>query len=229
MIQKSLCTLLALIATSALGFGQTTYTWTGAVDDEWTEAGNWDVNGFPSSLSAANTGDDPDTVIFSGSNMPSSHASFGGSYNNDSATMIFNSGGEFTLDVSTSYASSFVSEVARTLLTVGDGVGDAETDTGADVTVNNVTHLLRHGSVDLDITVHSDGKLTINNNINGFSNVRTSSFTLEGGAVTIGGVVDTSYGNPSNSGIYFNQLGSSFTASYGGQYPDHASADIGWW
>ncbi len=93
---------------------QTTYTWNGGVDTSWTTAGNWTGGVVPASLQSANTSDQ---IVFSGSTMPSSNIPAFLGYLNDPSRnqipLVFNSGGTFSLDMSSAPLGSFLTWVDK--------------------------------------------------------------------------------------------------------------------
>ncbi|WP_372796048.1 beta strand repeat-containing protein [Pontiella sp.] len=221
----------------------TTYTWTGSVDGNWSNAANWDANGIP-------VDDTPDTetnyfgitmpykdsIVFDGSIMPTSNVPLIGNWydassvQGDTPTMVFNSGGEITLDVTSGQFAAFLTNPAndtRSVLTVGDGVGGGTEDVIVNVLVGaegkNNGSFNRHNNGTHDYLVKSDGTLIIENpstNVVDLSYNTTSrivTFTIEGGAVVINDAVNDLSGN---CNVAFTTAGGTFTAQYGGQFAD---------
>ncbi|MGJ8650889.1 MAG: beta strand repeat-containing protein [Opitutaceae bacterium] len=236
--------LLALVATSTLGFGQTTYTWTGAVDGEWTTAGNWDANGIPED----NYPDvaDPDSlgltmpvgskIVFNAATVPTSG--------------IPKLGGDLTLSRDTPRiellqggAIDFVEYAGRdgsiwinpdsadpTMLLVGDGVGGAgEVELSIGSKVANL-QLARHNNNIFSFVVNSDGILNFTSaSVDyGANAARAAKVTIAGGEVNFSGVIQDMTGN-SSAVVDFTAIGGELTASFGGNFANIAAvqASIG--
>ncbi|MDF7808990.1 Ig-like domain-containing protein [Pontiellaceae bacterium B12219] len=198
------------------------YTWNGnAGDGDWMNAANWDGGSFPANLSSATAAED--MIVFDGDNMPTSNvAAFLPGYSQDAAAMLFNRGGTFSLDLSSSADGGPVASESRTFLTVGDGIGGGIGQVA--VEVNNMATLLRHTSAALDYRVNSDGILRFNGNLMLYAdNHKHATLTLDGGTVSVAGYLDSRFGNQPESGIQFLSEGSSFSAAYGGAFEDAAA------
>lgn len=200
-----------------------TYTWNGSEDADWTNLNNWNDGLAPTSLTAENY--TPDTIIFDGAIAPTmNNATFSSAkgWNADTSTLVFNSGGTFNLDFSTSQASAPISNSGdRTLLTVGDGVGAV-----GDVTVNisGMALLTRHASATLDYTVNSDGILNFDGNLQTYQQAnKMATFTINGGEVNVTGFVNT--GVSGLESITFTEDAGSFTAAYGGEFTSFAAVE----
>lgn len=221
---------LVAIAMSGISYGEL-YTWNGSVDADWANAGNWDGALVSTSLATAGTtwnANELDTITFNGSIMPSSNIpTFAGWEGCDN--MIFNDGGTFTVDLSTTGDAGVVGK-PRTFLTVGDGVGSA-----ASVTVNVTGGILnRHtnGASPLDpvnYLVNSDGVLNIGSLALYGDMGKNVTFEMNGGSLVADDVVALNWnldhadnGNSYKTTSYFsfNAEGSSFTADFGGIYTD---------
>jgi hypothetical protein len=48
--------ILAAMMLTLTSIHAATYTWTGAVSDDWTNSGNWDVNGVPVDYTGGTSG-----------------------------------------------------------------------------------------------------------------------------------------------------------------------------
>lgn len=211
-MKKSILLLTAAATLTLAQFSNAaTYTWNGSANDgDWANTTNWDGPSAPASLSGFNT------INFSGVNMPTTNlVNYDGSPV-DGATMVFNSGGAFALDMSTSFQQGFVSYSSRTIFTVGDNVGGA-----ADVTLNisGGVDLLRHNSAPTDVVnylVNSDGVLNFDGGLNLYGDTnKNATITISGGAVSAAGLLDTQFNTQAGSYIDFTAVGSSFTAAYG--------------
>ncbi|MDF7823574.1 PKD domain-containing protein [Pontiellaceae bacterium B12227] len=218
-MKAKIVSAIAVLAITMMSHGAT-YTWNGsAADGDWTNASNWDTNGIPASLTATST--DEDTIIFDGANMPTANlATFTDlNWGYDSATLIFNSGGTFELDMSTSRNAAPIMSENRTFLTVGDGTGPTN-----DVIVNisNMAMLSRHSNVTADYTVNSDGVLNFDGNLETYQqDTKKASFTIHGGTVSAAGYVGT--GTMALESIEFAALDAAFTAEIGGEFSDFAA------
>lgn len=224
MIKKN-TSLLALTATFTLvSFSSAaTYTWNGSASDgDWTNTANWDGGKAPASLSSTST--TADTIIFDATNMPTTNVvTYASGTGQNSALMVFNSGGVFDLDLSTSLNGGFVSQLANnTFLTVGDGVSGGTED----VTVNvaDMSSLLRHITGTANFLVCSDGVLNFNSNLELYNDKqKNATFTVAGGSINAVGYLDFQFNDQAGSYIEFTTIGGSFTAAYGGAYTDFSA------
>lgn len=238
---------LELLSSNDVANLYTTYTWTGAVDGNWSNAANWDANGIPvddtpdttNSIYSGLTMPYKDSIVFDGTMMPTSNIPLVGNWydptavQGDSPTMVFNSGGEIDLDVTKGQFSAFLTNPAndtRSILTVGDGIGGGTDDVIVNVTVGETNalngSLNRHNNGTHDYTVKSDGTLNIENAVTNFvdlsynTGLRIVTFTIDGGAVVINDAVNDLSGNCK---VSFTSGGGTFTAQYGQDFPDIAS------
>ncbi len=220
----------------------TTYTWTGAAgDQDWNNAANWDANGIPVDDSADTTNKYAgltmpykDSIVFAGSAMPTSNVpEIGGWYDSssvqgDSPTMVFNSGGEVSFDVTGEFFAFLTNPAndTRSVLTVGDGIGGGTDDVIVNVSVGETNalngSLNRHNNGTHDYLVKSDGTLVIENAVTNYVDLsyntdsRIVTFTIEGGDVVINDAVQDLSGN---CYVSFTTAGGTFTAKYGSQFP----------
>ncbi|MDF7823644.1 hypothetical protein P4B35_06425 [Pontiellaceae bacterium B12227] len=234
---------LELLSSNEVANLYTTYTWTGAVDGDWNNAANWDANGIPvdDTPDTTNSFDNgltvhyKDSIVFDGTMLPTSNIpEIGGWYDStaaqgDSPTMVFNSGGEIDLDVTSGQFAAFITNPQndeRSVLTVGDGVGGTD-DVTVNLTVANTNNyfssLNRHGNGTHYFQVKADGTLNIENAVTNIvdlsynANSRPVVFLIDGGAVVINDAVRDLNGTTK---VSFLSAGSSFTAKYGGQFPE---------
>ncbi|MDF7806326.1 hypothetical protein P4E94_02680 [Pontiellaceae bacterium B12219] len=223
--------IISMFAMSLLAAGAAqaaVYTWNGSADDgDWTNTANWDGELVPVSLSSTNA--DEDTIIFNGANMPELNlATFTSGYSADSASMIFNSGGAFALDFSTSQNAAPIMSESRTLLTVGDGVGGGTEDVV--VNISNMLDLLRHTGSTATYLVNSDGTLNFAGNIGLYNdNNKNGVLQLNGGSIVATGNLDARFNDMAGSYVEFLSEGGSLTVAYGGSYTDFSAvqADAG--
>jgi hypothetical protein len=172
---------------------------------------------FAASLTAAGSAED--TIIFDGANMPTLNvATYATGFGNDSATMIFNSGGAFNLDMSPlPNGGMIMNGESRTILTVGDGTGGGTDDVV--VNVSGLGSLLRHSSVTADYLVHSDGVLNFSGNLQLYAdNNKHATLSLNGGSIVATGNLDVDFGTQADSYVEFLAGGGSLTAAYGGAF-----------
>ena len=181
------------------------FTWNGsALDGDWNNPDNWENGEIPVD-DLAGGGANPEglsmstdnSVIFAGPNMPTINVpGYGGDFannspegNESSPTMVFNSGGSISFDV-TGRDDSFWTNLApydRTLLTVGDGISGAGED--VEVTFNGLTRSLnRHNDGNLSFVINEDGILNINGEIQqwGDNDRRFGFLNIDGGTVNLG-------------------------------------------
>ncbi|MDF7823575.1 PEP-CTERM sorting domain-containing protein [Pontiellaceae bacterium B12227] len=212
--------IICVVLLSASVAQAAVYTWNGSANDgDWTTPANWDGGLVPASLTAADASED--TIIFSGANMPTLNvATFAAAgYGADTATMIFNSGGTFALDFSTSQNAAPIMSESRTLLTVGDGVGGGTEDVV--VYISGMLDLLRHTSSTATYLVKSDGTLNFAGDIGLYNdNNKDGVLQLDGGAIVATGTIDARFNNIAESYVEFLSEGGAITAAYGGAYAD---------
>jgi hypothetical protein len=223
-----------------------TYTWTGAVDGNWSNAANWDANGIPVDDTADTeakyvglTLPSTYSIVLDGSTMPTSNVpEIGNWYDNsypyagNSPMMVFNSGGEFNLDGTKGEFGAFLTNPnndARTILTVGDGIGGGADDVTVNVLLGGGSDglqwrgvLNRHNNGSHNYLVKSDGTLNLECTTTNFLSAsyspttRPVTFTIEGGTVVINDAVRDLTGT---CYVSFSAPGGTFTAKYGEQFP----------
>ena len=241
----ALIPLFALLAMSLLtskSLGQTIYTWTGATSGDWTDATNWDTNGVPvdnNTGTGANNGltfpSNGSMIVFNGGTNPlptSNIPDLGGNVApRDTPSIVINQGGtiEFNLggregDVWSNAAGT------RNILTVGDGIGAAGevTVTLSSSDPDSAPILARHNDNTLNnFQVNADGVLNFSSETIDFgwmAGNRHGKITIDGGQVNLRGVVDdlTTF---TQRVIEFTAVGGSFTAQFGGDFPDIAAVN----
>jgi hypothetical protein len=141
--------------------------------------------------------------------------------------MTFNSGGTFTLDMSSSFGVGWVGFVAQTAFTVGDGVGAAGS---VELDIINATYVVRSATTGVaqNFLVNSDGTLNINTLQPYPDYNKPFTFTLNGGSLVSAGIVSTRWNdsgaldkqNLLGTYVQFDAIGSSFTFAKGGIYAD---------
>ena len=229
----------AALALASTGFA-TVYTWTGAVDGVWTNAGNWDANGVPAD-SVGGTGNNAgislasgDSIVFDvapgGAATPlptSAIPDLGGSTApHDTPTIVINQGGAISLKLGGREGDVW-SNVSgtRNVLTVGDGTGAAgEVEVSLSSIVSNPA-LARHtSSTTNNFQVNADGILNFTSATLdfGYDSSRHGKITINGGEVNLSGVASdlTTY---AARVIDFTATGGTFTADFGGDFSDIAA------
>ena len=235
---RRLFSLLALLTFGGLtssSLSQTIYTWTGATSGDWSDASNWDTNGVPVDNNAGTGNDagltfptDGSMIVFDGGTNPlptSNIPDLGGNVNpRDTPAIVINQGGtiEFNLggregDVWSNAAGT------RNILTVGDGMGAAGEVTVTLSSNDAAPILARHTDNTLNnFQVNADGVLNFSSETIDFgwmAGNRHGKLTIDGGQVNLRGVVDdlTTF---TQRVIEFTAVGGSFTAQFGGDFPD---------
>ncbi|MGE9270309.1 MAG: hypothetical protein ACQKBU_05845, partial [Verrucomicrobiales bacterium] len=237
-MKNKLLSLAVLTAATSFASGQTTYTWTGtAADGDWTNPANWDVNGVPVDDVPDTGGNtdglslpDEDQIIFSGTSMPTVNLpTYGGVYDgganagaNSSPALVLNSGGDLSF-THVGHDDSFWTnrnqpDVARRVLTIGDGIGGGTED--VTLTLSGTLRMNRHGNGQHEFLVNSDGTLIMNSNLNrwGHAASRPAFVQIDGGTVIFND--DIPDVNFNNGAVEFLSTGGTFTANYGGKFPD---------
>ncbi len=121
-----LAMLLTFIVMTGVSYG-TIHTWTGAVDTDWNNAGNWDTNGIPVDFNTTSPGldfgDEKDKIVFNAANLPTLNLpGLGSSLGANTPGIELTSGGtlELTGDLVGS-AGGISSEASRTVFSIGGG------------------------------------------------------------------------------------------------------------
>lgn len=208
------------------------YTWTGAVDNDWTNAANWDANGVPVdtdiTTSALDQQTQNDNIIISGSVAPSVNIpqfaggnAFDRSKENTPEIQLL--GGTMTVSAGTWNNQGQVHNGSWSS-SVGDG------DSGNGLAVLNYSIIQGAGSgLNRDDnslmawTVNADGTLNIDYTAGStlrfaYSSTRTIGFNLPGGTVNIADALDLD----GHAGNFFDltAAGASVTANFGGDFAD---------
>ncbi len=222
LVASWIAVLLAVVWGAPGAQAQTTYTWTGDVDGDWTNTANWDANGVPVDVNPGRTGlsfqTSADRIVIDATNFsPTTNVP---QLNPD------NSRGEVTATVDVingsvvfSLNSSLTGQNiidAHTFTTIGDG--DASTGL-ASLRYTNPGTFRRHDNFTMAVTVKSDGSLIFGGNTTvSFDGNKRLHVTLAGGSTTFNGTVrplrnSTAAGN---SWFDFTAEGATFTATFGG-------------
>ena len=218
------------------------YRWTGtAGDGDWSNTVNWVDGAVP--VDTADGGGDQSgltlffgTVVeFDGPNLPTVNVPGVGGFHDsagnkgwDTPSMEFNSGGTMDLAVIGREGDIWTNpnNMPRTVFTVGDGVHGANENVTLNLTMTD--DLMRHYNGHHNYLVNSDGTFNITAGVelrfsyNG-SAVRTSSFTIDGGAVVVNDPVR--YLTNAVNYVEFTAEYGTFTAQYGGDFPDIATVE----
>ena len=212
------------------------YRWTGATwDQDWSNAVNW-VGGSVPVDSRLGTGDLEglnvpyyNVIGLGGNNLPTNAPGLGGddALNADTPSMVFVSGG--TIDLALAGKGSDIwtsaSGTTRAVFTVGDGIGGGAEDVVLNLTMAD--NLKRGGSGHHNFIVRSDGTLNIMPDAAlefGYNDLRTSSFTISGGRVVVNQSI-TGLSDYSGCFVEFTSRDGTFTAQYGGNFPDFAAVE----
>ncbi|MFC7337865.1 beta strand repeat-containing protein [Haloferula chungangensis] len=237
---------IAVSACAPLALG-TDYTWTGAAGDgDWNNELNWEdivandgvpvddataaETGFPSGLSMPAG----DRIIFSGSSMPTTNIpAYGGLFDNNanlgansSPALVLNSGGtiSFThMGRESGIWTNLAPAASRQIFTVGDGAGPAG-EVG--LTITGTQSMNRHNNGEHIFRVNADGVLTLSSNLGrwGYSALRPASILIDGGTVVMNDDFPTGANSNVNAGaVQFLSTDGTFTANYGGAFPDITS------
>jgi len=220
-------TLMSVFTMSALSITAhgVVYVWSGAIDSDWNNAANWDANGVPvdDHTSGGLTLNTNDSVVFSGTIMPSNNPGFGSNFDSTNSgkwsvpTMEFNSGGSIDFNLTSSHNNGMFTNLpsgsygTRDILTVGDGItGGTE-----DVTVNLTEGMMlnRHANGIHNFIVNADGTLNMAGAIAPRAAPRGYLITVNGGTVDIDG--NAGGLNDAHNTVDFTDFGGTFTADYG--------------
>ncbi|MDZ7620172.1 MAG: hypothetical protein U1E05_24490, partial [Patescibacteria group bacterium] len=119
--------LMAVVMLSAITtIGQAAmFTWTGGTDLDWDNAANWLGGSVPlQSNMGAGSGGPWNTIIFSGSTMPTSNVKdlgYNGYYNYTSQLQL-NSGGLLSMGLQSHDNGLSTEQSPKTMLIIGDGI-----------------------------------------------------------------------------------------------------------
>lgn len=229
-MKKSLRILALAAATCGIAHvssGQTTYTWNGGTDLDWDNAANWAGNSVPvDHLTSGNYSDglnfqnnSNDIIVFAGSTAPTTNVpGLGGGFNptSDTPRLSVKSGGTFNFTISAREDGTWSTsaDAARTIWTIGDGIGGGTED--VDVSISNLKWINRNDqNTTTDILVNSDATLRLDTDLY-FSNTsaRPGSITIAGGEVIVSAKL-MDLGQQASDFVNFTMVGSSFTANYG--------------
>ena len=239
MKKKNLIYLVAFVATATLGFGQTTYTWTGAADPadgDWTNAANWDANGIPEDNypdvadadSLGLTMPVGSKIVFNAATVPTSGIPklggdlAAGGVNRDTPSIELLQGGAIDFgEISGRDGSVWINAASSnpTVFVVGDGTGAAgEVELSIGSKVANL-QLARHNNNIFSFVVNSDGILNFTSGSVDFGNSdsRVAQITIDGGEVNFSGVI-TDMATITNAVVDFTAIGGELTASFGGNF-----------
>jgi hypothetical protein len=214
MKTKHILKTLAIAACSLPAFSDAvTYTWTSNSDTDWTNGANWAGGTAPTSLSGDTAfAATSDSIVFSGTVLPTTNIPSYLSGFQDTIPMTFNSGGSFSLDFSTNFNSSMWANASRTQLTVGDG------STPFTLDINNMSYYARN-AVTSTYQVNAGSTLNINGNLYDYPDDDTGKngiFNLDGGILNVTGTLHGRFGQTDDNLFFnFSGIGSSLTASYG--------------
>lgn len=245
---KRLSAAVALIATvSFVGSADAaTFTWTGASDGDWTNAGNWDANGVPvdKDLGSAALELDSDItandrIVFNASGsanpLPTSNIpDFGGdpfSWRHESTPEVDMLFGDLTVNLPGFQGGV----VARRDWTTN--IGDGNTGNGmASLTYkastsNGLARDIHDSPPSITFNVNADGAFilddTDNTTVLSYGTGRMAIFNLDGGTVTFDARLDVmrneSALHPDDVYFDFQAAGSSVTAKLGLDFPDLAT------
>lgn len=237
-MKKNLIPLVALVATSTLGFGQTTYTWTGAVDGDWNEAGNWagdaiPVDNYPDSGDADSLGltmPVGNKIVFNAATVPTVNIpKLGGDLNasRDTPSIELLQGGSIDFDEFSGRDGSVWVNASGSdpiMFLVGDnigGAGEVELSVGSKAAVAQIA---RHNDNIFNYVVNSDGILNFTSATVDFgaNAARAAKVTIAGGVVNFSGVIQDMTGN-SSAVVDFTTTGGELTASFGGNFANIAA------
>ena len=201
----------------------TTYTWISNSDTDWNNTANWSGGVAPTSLSGDTAfAATSDSIVFSGTVLPTTNIPSYLSGFQDTIPMTFNSGGSFSLDFSTNFNSSMWANASRTQLTVGDG------STPFTLDINNMTHYARNG-VTSTYQVNDGSTLNINGNLADYPDAdinKKGVFNLDGGTLNVTGNLNGRVNQADNNlFINFQNNGGKTTAAYGGAYANIAAVN----
>jgi len=218
------CAISCVISTQT---SAATYTWTGAVDGDWTNAGNWDGNGVPVDTVAGGNLDQinsTDRIIISATapttNIPtfSGGDAFSGATSNTPQVDVL--GGTFTVSQAVWNNQGLVHRTGNWSSSVGDGnLGNGFAVYNYNMLGNQMN---RDDNNDMTWNILADGTLNITNPGSvldfAYSSTRCVDFHLSGGslifskAIQLDGYADNFFD--------FTAIGSSVTAKFGGSFAD---------
>ena len=220
--------LAALLASAAVTgtANAATYTWTGAVNGDWTNASNW-IGGVPVDTVAGGNLDQinsTDRIIINGpaptTNIPtfSGGNAFSGANSNTPQVDVL--GGTFTVSQAVWNNQGLVHRTGNWNSSVGDG------NLGNGLAVYNFNMLgnqmSRDDNNDMSWIVEADGTLNISNPGStldfAYSSTRCVDFTLNGGSVNFSKAIQLD--GYADNYFDFNADTSTVTASYGGSFAD---------
>ena len=238
---RTALTLAALgIAILAVSAQAATYTWTGASDGDWTNAGNWDTNGVPVDTEPGGNLelDGLDRIVFDASGsanpLPTSNipALGGNPFNNTAQStpqldVLF---GDLTFSVPGFKGQGVVKDSDDPWI---NNIGDGNIANGtASLTYNGgfSEALGRDPLGPFQFVIEADGTLTVNRGGAGalvlaYGSGREVEVTLNGGAFITPDAIDTER-NTAEIGASFFDLtaaGSTVTAAFGTDFPDLAT------
>jgi hypothetical protein len=212
-----------------------TYTWTGATDGDWNNAANWDAAGVPVDNLPSGSGNTglscaPGTLIILDGPLPASNIPALGGYFRpnkveDTPNVWIKHDGSISLTLSEIWKN--VTGSTNDVITVGDGDGSAGEVT---VTLNSSgtsLQMARHDNNTLNIfKVNKDGILNLTMDTVYFGLNATASrdgkMIIDGGEVTLSGIVTNMIADAERV-VEFTAVGGSFSASYGGDFPDYTA------
>jgi len=219
---------MGMVVASTIAHGQTTYSWTGNVDGDWTEADNWDVNGVPPP-GAGNVGQlSGDRIVFNAvtsanplptSNIPSL-VSRSGSYKTPSFEVLYGD------------TITFGGTTANWGYTQNSIVGDSNLVNGTVTLIYSTMYYFnRDPNSTKSWTVNADGILNFTRSATydmSDGSARPSIFTINGGTISINGALKD-FTTTSQAYVEFTASGANFTAKFGQNLPDLATvwANIG--
>ncbi len=235
-MREMMVILLVVLFGFSSSLAQTTYTWTGTVDGDWTNADNWDTNGVPVDFEPDRGGlsfqGSADRIVINATNhspsnnVPTLAADPGGSPATfHPAIDVINGTAAFTISNTRAGGNHALSTGVST--TIGDG----DVSTGLASLTYSGSHptFRRTGNVAYGVTVNRDGTLNFadHSNLSSESN-RGVRATLAGGAVTFNGAIRpvSNSASPGINWFDFTEAGATFTASFGGSiFPDLAAVE----
>jgi len=201
------------------------YSWTGAVDGDWNNIGNWEPNGVPPTSGGTVSVTPGETILFNalGSSNPLPTSNIPGlpgrGYGMPSIDLLY--GGEITFAGTT---ENWSQPPNIDMGTVGDG------DLGnGTVTLNysKLTDLRRDPGGTASWVINADGSLNFTRSTTFlvcYGGGKYTTFTINGGAVEFNGAL-TKIATEANTYAEFTAPGSSFTAKFGGDFADKSAVE----